>query len=489
VNLMEGDRSDALESDAPVARALWRDASDIAVEVTADGIVGACNPAARRFFGGEPASVFDVVHPQDAPRLLKLLARDITAPAKVRVAEQAPASGWRTIEVAAVSGPWDAEGTLTIIARDITTELRAGATLDALRRVLDLLAGGEPIPAVLDALARAVAESSGGARVAVLIARGSDLELVAAPNLRADAAAAFSRLAGAALPDAFPAPGALSGSLAEASQAHRLGFGWAAPVLDGDQPRAVLLLFPGSKRFPTAAEQAALESAVPLARIALASEASRTAFERADRLDPLTGVLSRHCLLGELAKLGRRTRDTLGLLLIAVDDLAEINEGRGRETADAVLQAVGRRLGSVVRRRDLVGRASANRFAIVCLSGGDPETLERFAARVREVMAQPFEHLGQPVEIKVRVVVATHRGRIGEPAALLVDAERALRALRDRDAGPSAPARPDGEPGTPAAAPVSAPAADPVPAAGENSSFPKRPERRARRSGSPGSVR
>jgi diguanylate cyclase (GGDEF)-like protein len=470
---MERDRSDALDADAPVARALWRDGSDIAIELNADGVVGACSPGARRFFGTAPASLFDVVHPQDATRLLKLLAHDAAAPAKLRVAEPAAASAWGTIEVVAIAGPWDSAGTMTLVARDITTELRAAGTLDALRDVLALLARGEPIPAVLDALARAVAESSGGAQVVVLVARGHDLELIAAPNLRADAAAAFSRVPDAALPDAFPAPGALTGSLAEAALAHGLGFGWAAPVFDDERARAVLLLFPGTKRFPTAAEQAALESAVPLAQVALAAEASRAAAERADRLDPLTGVLSRRALLGELTELGRRTRDTVGLLLIAVDDLAAINEGVGRETADAVLQAVGRRLLSVVRRRDLVGRASGNRFALACLTGGDLETLERFAARVREVMAQPFEHFGRPVEIKVRVAVVTHRGRLGEPAALLVDAERALRALRNGDGEALNPAD----------------ATEPESPPGEISSFPDRPERRARRSGSAGSVR
>jgi diguanylate cyclase (GGDEF)-like protein len=216
--------------------------------------------------------------------------------------------------------------------------------------------------------------------------------------------------------------------------------------------------------------------------VALAAEASRAAADRADRLDPLTGVLGRRALLAELAQMGRRSRDTIGLLLIAVDDLAAINEGRGRDTADAVLQAVGRRLKTVLRGRDLVGRASANRFAVACLTGGDLETLERFAARIREVMAQPFEHFGHPVEIKVRVVVATHRGRLGEPAALLVAAERALRSLRNGDAERPIP---DGRADVPDTAPVRETSSEAV----ENSSCPDRPERRARRSGSSGSVR
>jgi diguanylate cyclase (GGDEF)-like protein len=228
------------------------------------------------------------------------------------------------------------------------------------------------------------------------------------------------------------------------------------------------LLFPGAKRFPTAEEQAAIESAVPLARIALTTDASRAAVDRADRLDPLTGVLVRRAFLAELESVGRRARDTIGLLLVAIDDLGAVNEHFGRDTGDDLLYTVGRRLAGIVRGRDLVGRASANRFAIACITAADNEPLERFAARVREVMAQPYQHDGRPVPIVVRVAVASHRGRLGEPIALLADAERALRALR---AGASGRPGPDGRPSV------------------FDSGRPDRTERRQRHSGSAASDR
>jgi diguanylate cyclase (GGDEF)-like protein len=409
---------------APMERALWRHTRDLAIDADRDGRVHEASPAARSWLGGNEA-LLDLVHPHDATRLVTLLTGEPPTNTEFRFAAVPPQHGWRVLEVTA-STP-TARGTV-FVGRDVTRERQALATLDAHRDVLRMIAAAEPLPAVFDALARSIEAVSAGARVVVLFARDDDLELAAAPSLRADASAAFARLRAAATPETFPAAGALSGRVAEVAAEHGLGFGWVAPVHDGDDALAVLVLLPGAKRFPSADEQAALEAGVPLAHVAIAAQRLRADRERTARNDALTGVLGRQAFVAELGHLARRSRDALGVLLVQVDGLAELNAHAGSVAGDSLLQVVATRLASAVRGRDLVGRCSGARFVVASSALGPSATLAELAARVEPVLGEPVTIGGAPVDVRVRLASATHRGRLSDPEALLVEAEAALRS-------------------------------------------------------------
>jgi diguanylate cyclase (GGDEF)-like protein len=401
--------------DALAGRSLWRHARDLVIDAARDGTVRAASPATVQWLGGQVA-LLDLVHPQDASRLVELLTGEPPERPDFRFANVPPEPGWRTVEVTATTPT--AHGTV-VVARDVTRERQALATLDAHRDVLASLAGGAPLPAVLDGLARSIEAASSGARVIALVTRGIDLELAAAPSLRADAAGAFARLRGAGDRDAFPAPGPLTGTLADAATEHGLGFGWAAPVLDRDSPVALLVLFPGAKRFPSAHEQAALAAAMPLAQVAVATARLRTDVHDAVRLDPLTGVLGRPAFLAELTQLARRSRDVLGLLLVQVDGVAAVNEAHGLAAGDAVLREVATRLATTVRGRDLLGRCGGTRFAVAGAALGRDAASGQLAQRVRDVLGTPFVVGGIEVPVPVRLATTTRHGRVGDPETLL----------------------------------------------------------------------
>jgi diguanylate cyclase (GGDEF)-like protein len=410
-------------SRALVERALWEHARDVVLDLATDGTVRFANPAASVLVPEGTGSLLDVLHPVDAERMAGALAADGPVRLVFRAVCRVPQRVWRTFEVT-VAEPVD--GGWLVAARDVTGAHRAVAVLDAHRSALDLLARGEPAAAAFDALARSIEEASGDGRAAVLVARGADLELAAAPNLRADAAAAFERLPGAAHPDVFPVPGALSGALAAAADAHGLGFGWAAPVLDDAAPGGVLLLFPGAKRFPNAAEQDALDAALPLARVILASSAMRDVVRRASRDDVLTGVLGRAAFFEALDQIVRRSRDVLAVLVVRVDGIAELNDAHGYGAGDAVLAAVAERLAGSVRGRDVVGRISGTRFAIGCTAAGEAAAFPQFALRVRNVLAEPVTVGDAVLEVRTRIASASRRGKVADPRAVVLDAERAL---------------------------------------------------------------
>jgi diguanylate cyclase (GGDEF)-like protein len=100
--------------------------------------------------------------------------------------------------------------------------------------------------------------------------------------------------------------------------------------------------------------------------------------------DSLTGEMNRPHLTEVFeAVLEQATehRGTCGLLLIAIDNLARLNEAYGFDMADEVIGAVAKRLRAKMRGGDQLGRFSGNKFAII-LNNCTPEDMEKACERL-----------------------------------------------------------------------------------------------------------
>jgi diguanylate cyclase (GGDEF)-like protein len=108
------------------------------------------------------------------------------------------------------------------------------------------------------------------------------------------------------------------------------------------------------------------------------------------RCDDLTGELNRHHLAEVLEKTldeAMRFRSSCGFLLVAVDNLARINESHGFDIADQVIGAVAKRIRSLMRGKDTLGRYSGNKFGLVlkdCTPDDMAIAAERLLAGVRD---------------------------------------------------------------------------------------------------------
>src|SRR3954462_7035217 len=84
-------------------------------------------------------------------------------------------------------------------------------------------------------------------------------------------------------------------------------------------------------------------------------------------------------------------RGSCGFLLIAIDNLARINEAYGFGVADEVIAAVSTRIRAKMRGGDSLGRFSGNKFGVV-LKECTPEAIaiaaDRFLAEVRDEVVQ-----------------------------------------------------------------------------------------------------
>ena len=108
------------------------------------------------------------------------------------------------------------------------------------------------------------------------------------------------------------------------------------------------------------------------------------------RFDGLTGEMNRNALTENLSLTladAVKFRGSCGFMLIAVDNLARINEAYGFGVADEVIASVGRRLRSRMRGGDLLGRFSSNKFGVIlktCTPDDLTTAADRFLAAVRE---------------------------------------------------------------------------------------------------------
>lgn len=152
------------------------------------------------------------------------------------------------------------------------------------------------------------------------------------------------------------------------------------------------------------------------------------------RVDPLTGLLNRRGFEErsalEIAR-SRREGRPLALLMFDLDHFKRINDEWGHEVGDRVLARVGSLLASQSRAIDVVARLGGEEF-VVLLVDGDAVEAQKFAERVREVLA--MDHVGLP---SVRVSVGIDARVAPEAVELLRNqADRALyqakRTGRDR---------------------------------------------------------
>ena len=152
--------------------------------------------------------------------------------------------------------------------------------------------------------------------------------------------------------------------------------------------------------------------------------------------DQMTGLLNRGAVLEILDRellRGAREQKSVGLLLLDVDHFKQVNDAHGHATGDTVLQEVSRRMKSVVRPYDAVGRYGGEEFLII-LPGADLESAHPIAERIRKgIEAAPCATAAEPLSVTVSLgLAACPPGTVLEADALIRAADTALyRAKRN----------------------------------------------------------
>jgi diguanylate cyclase (GGDEF)-like protein len=156
------------------------------------------------------------------------------------------------------------------------------------------------------------------------------------------------------------------------------------------------------------------------------------------RFDGLTGEMNRWHLtevLQESLDQAVQQRSTCGFLLIAIDNLARLNEAYGFDIADEVIGAVAKRLRAKMRGGDRLGRFSGNKFALI-LNNCTPEDLDKAAERLLAgVRDDVVRTVAGPVAVTVTIGGITAPRHARTVPEILARAQETLAAAKAKRRG------------------------------------------------------
>jgi diguanylate cyclase (GGDEF)-like protein/PAS domain S-box-containing protein len=157
------------------------------------------------------------------------------------------------------------------------------------------------------------------------------------------------------------------------------------------------------------------------------------------QFDTLTGLPNRNLLQDRLVQTlaqCRRKRWQAGVLFVDLDRFKLVNDTLGHHQGDALIAQVGRRLRSIVRPGDTVGRFSGDEFAVVLADLGRPDDAALVAQKVLDALSRPFDLGAQEAYVTASIGIAVYPGDAEDAESLLKNADMAMYQAKEsgRDA-------------------------------------------------------
>ncbi|MCG7392185.1 EAL domain-containing protein [Microvirga sp. ACRRW] len=116
----------------------------------------------------------------------------------------------------------------------------------------------------------------------------------------------------------------------------------------------------------------------------------------------------------------------LGLMILDVDHLKEINDTLGHDAGDAVLQAVANRLSATVRPIDTVARNGGDEFAIILPNIDGEQDVKAIIAPILEQLQRPLPYAGRMLDCHASIGASIWPDHAEETVDLLKQADVAL---------------------------------------------------------------
>ncbi len=160
--------------------------------------------------------------------------------------------------------------------------------------------------------------------------------------------------------------------------------------------------------------------------------------QRLDRMahhDQLTGLPNRHYLSSFLPQAiadAKSAGTMLGVVFLDLDRFKHINDTRGHETGDKLLQEVATRLRSCVRDCDVIIRMGGDEFVVVFRNVTASDEVTRGAGRIVEALNNPIIIDSAPLQTTGSVGVSMYPRDGADMVELLKHSDTAMYQAKDR---------------------------------------------------------
>ncbi|MBB3407192.1 diguanylate cyclase (GGDEF)-like protein/PAS domain S-box-containing protein [Rhizobium sp. BK316] len=146
---------------------------------------------------------------------------------------------------------------------------------------------------------------------------------------------------------------------------------------------------------------------------------------RAANADPLTGLANRAAYNAHMQRLAAADASSIGLLLIDVDRLKQINDTLGHATGDLLLKGVASRLDERLGKRGKVFRLGGDEFCVILEAPANARGMRSLARHLIEYIGRPLEVGGSTINPMITLGGAISEGEM-DAATLSQNADFAL---------------------------------------------------------------
>ncbi|MDM0056301.1 putative bifunctional diguanylate cyclase/phosphodiesterase [Variovorax fucosicus] len=313
-------------------------------------------------------------------------------------------------------------------------------------RVLEMIAGGAPLPDILDRLTRSIESQLEGIKGSILLLDPDGLHLHngAGPNLPAAYMDAIEGVrigpsVGSCGTAAYRAEAVITTDIQtdplwaeyrELAASHGLRSCWSAPILS--QEGAVLgtfAMYSGAVRAQSPGEQKLVELATRIAGIAIERRRSEERIRHMAHHDELTGLPNRLLLNDRMAQAlaqADRSGCPMALLFLDLDGFKFINDSFGHAAGDAVLVAVAGRMSDAIGAGDIVARLGGDEFVMVLTGLERAADAARVAQRILAALAPPVQFESRSLHIGASIGISVYPENGTNSEILLKHADLAL---------------------------------------------------------------
>ena len=181
---------------------------------------------------------------------------------------------------------------------------------------------------------------------------------------------------------------------------------------------------------------AAGERSITVLAVRDASErkAAERRIQQLAETDPLTGLANRLCLHKKLAEAltsAFQDRTAVAVFCLDLDRFKMVNDLFGHHAGDSLLVEVSRRLRSLTRQCDTIGRLGGDEFIVVQPHDGTPEVAHALGERLVKALSEPYLIDGRTLEVTASIGIALYPTSALAAELLLRQADLALYAAKE----------------------------------------------------------